>query len=69
MTAEKSYENGQEAEYQSHLLKDLRASVRSIDNKVEEILDRLREHLEAREHDQNDWTADDAYDNDRCEEW
>jgi hypothetical protein len=69
MTSEEPYERGEDTKYQVRLLKDLRASVRSIDSKVEEILDELKEHLDDRQGSRNEWSPDDAYDNDRCEEW
>jgi hypothetical protein len=69
MTSEEPYHGEEDTRYQVSLLKDLRASVRSIDSKVEEILEELKEHLEDRQGSHNEWTPDDAYDNDRYEEW
>jgi hypothetical protein len=69
MTSEEPYQGKEDTRYQVSLLKDLRASVRSIDSKVEEILDELKEHLDDRQGSHNEWTPDDAYDNDRYEEW
>ena len=69
MTSEEPYQEGEEARYQTSLLKDLRASVRSIDSKVEQILDELKEHLEDSQSSHNEWTPEDAYDHDRYEEW
>jgi len=43
------------------LLKDLRASVRSIDGKVEEILDELKENLPVRDGALNEWDPRDLY--------
>ena len=43
MTAEENNEEGQ-GRYEVRLLRELRASVRSIDGRVEDILDEMREH-------------------------
>lgn len=42
MTSEEPYQGRKEDSYETSLLKDLRASVRSIDRKVEEILEELK---------------------------
>ena len=69
MTAEKSYENREEEDYQTVLLRHVRASVRSIEGKVEEILEELKDHLEDQRRDHHEWHADDLYDNGRYEQW
>jgi hypothetical protein len=53
--------------YEVKLLKDLRASVRSIDSKVEEILDELKEHLPSLNGSGNTWSERDFYDHDAYE--
>ena len=45
MTSENEYEDEEEESKEVRLLTDLRASVRSIDGKVEDILDELRDHF------------------------
>jgi hypothetical protein len=60
MTAEERQDEGKN--YEVRLLRDLRASVRSIDSKVEEILDELKDHLSARGDDENSWHPRDLYD-------
>ena len=61
MTAEEY--QGEGRSYEVRLLKDVRASVRSIDGKVEEILDELKEHLPELSSSGNGWSARDFYDN------
>ncbi len=65
MTAEEYRDEGKS--YEVRLLKDLRASVRSIDGKVEEILDELKEHLPARGSSENGWHPRDLYDDEGYE--
>ena len=60
MTAEEYQDEGRG--YEVGLLKDLRASVRSIDSKVEGILDELKEHLPLRNGSRNEWHPKDLYD-------
>jgi hypothetical protein len=60
MTAEGYQSEGRT--YEVRLLKDLRASVRSIDGKVEEILDELKEHLPDSNSSRNYWSPADFYD-------
>ena len=62
MTAEEYQGEGRSHEVK--LLRDLRASVRSIDSKVEEILDELKEHLPLRGNSPNNWHPSDLYDDD-----
>ena len=69
MTAEKSYEDREEEDYQTVLLRHMRASVRSIEGKVEEILEEFKEHFEDKRHCRNEWTPDDLYDNNRRDDW
>jgi len=59
MTAEEY--QGEARSYEVKLLKDLRASVRSIDGKVEEILDELKENLPVRDGALNEWDPRDLY--------
>ena len=61
MTPEE-YEAEENEPYDIELLKDLRTSVRSIDSKVEDILDEIREHLPVRSENGNSWHVDDLYD-------
>lgn len=61
MTADE-YREDRELTYETKLLKDLRAAVRSIDSKVEEILDELKEHFPSRGGNGDEWHADDLYD-------
>jgi len=63
MASEES-ESGGKMTYEAKLLGDLRATVRSIDSKVEEILDELKEHLPTRSGSGNEWHPDDLYDED-----
>ena len=60
MTAEE-YQDEDEP-YEVRLLKDLRTTVRSIDGKVEDILDELKEHLPLRNGSPNEWHPKDLYD-------
>ena len=62
MTAEEYQDEGRS--YEVRLLKDLRASVRSIDGKVEEILDELKEHLPEVSGSGNAWSERDFYNHD-----
>ena len=66
MTSENEYEREDEGEikYETRLLKDLRASVRAIDGKVEEILDELKEHFQSQRRHDNDWGLRDLYNDD-----
>ena len=64
MASEENYQDDQENQDATALLSDIRTTVRSIDGKVEEILDDLREHLEdARGRDDDTWDYRDYYDN------
>jgi len=65
MTAEEYQDEGRS--YEVRLLKDLRVSVRSIDGKVEEILDELKEHLPDMGGSGNAWSERDFYSNDAYE--
>jgi len=65
MTAD-GYENEDRA-HDVRVLTDLRASVRSIDRKVEEILDELKEHLPELSGSGNGWYDRDFYDPDGYE--
>lgn len=56
MTSENGYEKGRDYEGQREILSDIRRSVRSIDGKVEAILDELGEHF-----DEVRRTSDDAW--------
>jgi len=64
MTAEEYQEDGRG--YEVRLLEDLRTSVRSIDGKVEGILDELKEHLPLRGNSRNNWRPSDLYDDDEA---
>ena len=67
MTAEEYQDEGRG--YEASLLTDLRASVRSIDGKVEEILDELKEHLPSRNGSRNEWHPKDLYDDEGCDSY
>jgi hypothetical protein len=58
---------GEGASYEVRLLKDLRASVRSIDGKVAEILEELKEHLPDLSGSGSAWNARDLYGHDADE--
>jgi hypothetical protein len=66
MAAEKYQDEGEE--YELRLLKDIRASVRSIDGKVEEILEELKEHLPEVDGPGNGWAEKELYDHDLYED-
>lgn len=59
MTAEEYQERDRAC--QLRILRDLKTSVRSIDGKVEEILDELKEHLQDLGGSGNAWNGRDFY--------
>jgi hypothetical protein len=67
MTADEYQDEGRG--YEVKLLKDLRASVRSIDSRVEEILDELKEHLPLMGASRNEWHPDDLDDREGYESY
>lgn len=60
MATENEYENVEE-KYETKILKDLRTSVRSIEDKMQDIRDELREHFERQNG--SDWSPQDLYEN------
>ena len=66
MTSEKGYETGGDYKEMVTLLKDIGATVKAIDSKVEEILDDLKDHFEdTRQGSENSWSYHDLYDDER----
>jgi len=60
MTAdEQSQDRESSQEYEVRLLRDMAGTVRSIDNKVEDILDELKEHFQRQSP--NEWSPRDLY--------
>ena len=64
MTSEDGYEEGKDYGESVALLQDVRRAVRSIDRKVEEILDSLKEHFEDQGRRDNSWSLHDLYNED-----
>ncbi len=65
MTAKK-YQD-EEKNYEIQVLKDLHTSLKSIDGKVEEILEELQEHLPDLSDSGSGWDVRDIYDHDPYE--
>ena len=64
MASEENYQDDHEHQDATSLLSDIRTTVRSIDKKVEEILDDLQEHFEdVRSSTDDTWDYRDYYDN------
>lgn len=60
-TDEESQNKESTQAYGIRLLRDLAGTVRSIDSKVEDILDELKEHFQRQSA--NEWTLRDLYEN------
>ena len=62
MTPENGYEERAKHDESVELLKDIRRTLKSVDGKVEDILDDLREHFEDVRDRSGDWSVHGLYD-------
>ena len=64
MASEENYQDDHENQDANTLLSDIRITVRSIDGKVDDILDEIQEHFEdVRSSSDDSWDYRDLYEN------